>query len=72
MRAIRKKRIVVKRNGGNSVTPIFAEINAKLKAKFIILEIDEINEVLTNNLTFLETEIDFYRITTRELMETSF
>lgn len=36
MRAIRKKRIVVNRNGGNSVTPIFAEINAKLKAKFII------------------------------------
>ena len=36
MRAIRKKRIVVKRNGGNSVTPIFADIKAKLKAKLII------------------------------------
>ena len=36
MRAIRKKRIVVNRNGGNSVTQIFAEINDKLNAKFII------------------------------------
>ena len=36
MRAIRKKRIVVNRNGGNSVTPILAEINARLKAKLII------------------------------------